>query len=287
MVRVWDIENRKKLFELEKAGEYLSYSPDGRWIATMGRHDGLIQFWDAATGKRAFAHTCSKKYDDGTASQYGAILAFTPDSKSLVIGSGLLMEVHDGGLKEVHVFPFSERAGTVFAERVGCLAISPDGRYLAVSSWPGEVDLWDLKKRRLHQKVSESRLPWTHIAAFNNQWLAFTPDSKRLAYATEFGAVHLWDVEAGQDVLVLDEGQERESQRVLLFFSKDGHKLTALSKSKAFLNARCRWDVWNATPLADEVLAARLASKLIDELAKTVGLKDEMQAKIEATADLK
>lgn len=284
VVRVWDIENRKKLFDLEKAGEYLSYSPDGRWLATMGRHDGVIQFWDAATGKRAFTHTCSKKYDDGAATQYGAILAFTPDSKSIVIGSGLLLEVLENGLKEVHTFAFPERG---WVGGTGCLAISPDGRFLAASAFPGAVDLWDLEKRKLHQRVSESRLPWTHSGSFNNQWLAFTPDSKRLAYATEFGAVHLWDVVAGQDVLALEDGQEREFQRVLLYFSKDGHKLTALSKSKTFLNARCRWDVWNATPLADEVLAARLASRLVDELAKSVGLKDEMQARIEANADLK
>jgi WD40 repeat protein len=285
VVRVWDIDNRKKLFELEKAGEYLTYSPDGRWLATMGRHDGVIQFWDAATGKRAFAHTCSKKYDDGAATQYGAILAFTPDSKSLVIGSGLLMEVHNDRLKEVHTFAFPERKG--FVDGAGCLAISPDGRYLAASPWPGGVDLWDLKNRRLHQKVSESRLPWTHIGAFNNLWLAFTPDSKRLAYATEFGAVHLWDVEAGQDVLVLEEGQERDYQRVVLYFSKDGNKLHALSKNRDFHNTRCRWDIWNATPLAEDVFAVGLASKLLDELAKAVGLKDEMQTRIEVNADLK
>lgn len=284
VVRVWDVENRKKLFDLEKAGEHLTYSPDGRWLATMGRHDGVIQFWDAATGKRAFTHTCSKKYDDGNATQYGAILAFTPDSKSLVIGSGLLMEVSDDGLKEVHTFAFPERG---WVGGTGCLAVSPDGRFLAASAFPGAVDLWDLEKRKLHQKVSESRLPWTHSGSFHNRWLAFTPDSKRLAYATEFGAVHLWDVEAGQDVLVLDEGQDRDYDRVLLFFSKDGHKLTALSKNKAWLNGRCRWAVWNATPLADEVLAARVASKLVDELAKSVGLKDEMRGRIEANADLK
>jgi tetratricopeptide (TPR) repeat protein len=94
-------------------------------------------------------------------------------------------------------------------------------------------------------------------------------------------------VEAGQDVLVLEEGQERDYQRVVLYFSKDGNKLHALSKNRDFHNTRCRWDIWNATPLAEDVFAVGLASKLLDELAKAVGLKDEMQTRIEVNADLK
>jgi WD40 repeat protein len=49
-VQVWDIASRKKVLELEKPGEHLVYSPDGRWIVTMTRSDGAIHFWDAASG---------------------------------------------------------------------------------------------------------------------------------------------------------------------------------------------------------------------------------------------
>jgi WD40 repeat protein len=107
-VQVWDIDSRKKLFDLEKAGEHVAYSPDGRWIATMGRHDGIIHFWNAATGKRAFSCICSKKYDDGAFLQYGTILAFTPDSKLLVVGSGPVLEVQEDSCKEIHTLPFSQ-----------------------------------------------------------------------------------------------------------------------------------------------------------------------------------
>lgn len=292
-VEVWDIASRKKLFELDKAGEHLLFSPDGRWIATMGVKDGAIHFWHASTGKPAFTHQPSKKYEQGASTQFGVVLAFTPDSRFLVLGTGLLLEVHSDGLKEVHTFAFPEEPSQVAAiigrmvtGRAGCLAISPDGRYLAASSWPGKVDLWDLEKRRLHQKVADCGLRRTEPSFFNNLWLAFSPDGKNLAYATEFGAVHLWDLAAGQDVLVLEDGNVRDMLRARLFFSKEGNKLFGISKSDSWLNDRERWDIWNATPLPEDALYARPAKKRIDELAKELGLKEEIQARLEADTEL-
>jgi tetratricopeptide (TPR) repeat protein len=170
--------------------------------------------------------------------------------------------------------------------RAGCLAVSPDGRYLAASPWPGKVDLWDLEQRRLHQRIADCRDRQMRPTNFNNLWLAFSPDGKKLAHATEFGAVHLWDVAAGQDVLVLEEGRLRDMRRARLFFSADGNKLYGISKSNSHFNDRERWDVWNATPLAEDALYARTAKKRIDELASQLGLKEEIQASVEADTEL-
>jgi tetratricopeptide (TPR) repeat protein len=201
------------------------------------------------------------------------------------VGSGLFLEVHPDGLKEVHTFAFPKQAV--------CLAISPDGRWLAASSWPGDVSLWDLEKRRLKEQVSEARLDFWIKGAFfmgdvNNQWLAFSPDSKTLAYATRFGRVHLWSIAASQDVLVLEAAPLAESQSkyARLFFNKDGSKLFALSQDNVTVN-RARWDVWNAAPLPEDELYAWLAGRHIGELAKKVGLKEEIQALLEADPRLK
>jgi WD40 repeat protein len=275
-IQVWDIASRKKVFELDKPGEHLAYSPDGRWIVTMTLKGGAIHFWNASTGKRAFGYQPSKIYDyPRDWNQYGVVLAFTPDSKFLAVGSGVLLEVRQGGLKEVHTFPFPRQAG--------CLAISPDGRYLAASPWLGDVDLWDIKERKLLQKVSEGRLPFRQLAYFNNLWLAFSPDSKSLAYATEFDGIHLWNIPARQDVLILREGQGSFSfwQCGRLFFNKDGSKLFAVSGNNQLEN-RSRWDVWNATPLSEDEVYTRIASRRIDELAKKIGRKEEIQALLDA-----
>jgi WD40 repeat protein/tRNA A-37 threonylcarbamoyl transferase component Bud32 len=294
-LEVWDIPSRKKVFELDThAAEHILFSPDGRWLATMGL-DGAIHFWHASTGKPAFTHEPSKKYEQSASEwQYGVVLAFTPDSKFLVLGTGLLLEVHADGLKEVGTFAFPEEHafmahffGRKVAGRAECLAISPDGRYLAASSWPGKVDLWDLEKRRLHQRVADCHPRNNRPTNFNSMWLAFSPDGKNLAYATEFGAVHLWNLAAGQDVLVLEEGRLRDMRRARLFFSKDGNKLFGISKSDPFLNPKDseRWDVWNATPLAEDALYARTAKKRIDDLANELGLKEEIQARLEADTE--
>lgn len=288
-VQVWDVAGRKHLYQLEKAGEHILFSPDGRWLVTMDRKGDAIQFWDTATGARAFSHQPGKKYDQGDYAQYGTVLAFTPDSRFLVLASGLMFQVRADGLKEVHTYAFPDKSGHSFAnpERVNCLAISPDGRYLASSTWPGEVDLWDLKTPSLVQKISEGRIPWTHPSFFQNQWLAFSPDSRTLAYATEFGAVRLWDLAAGQDVLVLEEGRLHDWQRARLFFSPDGKKLFAHSQKRSGVPfSRGRWDVWNATPLPAEVAYDRTAGKHFDDLVKRYGLKEEIQARALADTTL-
>jgi WD40 repeat protein len=278
-VSVWDMASRKKVLQLNKAGEEVLFSPDGRWITTMTLRDGAIHFWDAATGKRAFSHQPSKKYDHPPQyNQYGVVLAFTPDSRFLAVGSGMLLEVRADGLKEAHTFDFPKRGN--------CLAISPNGRYLATSAEPGEVDVWDLEERKLLQKVAQSRKMWTQVGSFHNQWLAFSPDSKTLAYATEFGSIHLWNVGAGQDVLVLEEGRLPDWQRARLFFNKDGSKLFALSIGSRGPKGASRWDVWNATPLPPDVVYSRAAQKRIGELARKFGLKEEIQPRLEADAEL-
>jgi WD40 repeat protein len=69
-------------------------------------------------------------------------------------------------------------------------------------------------------------------------WFAFTRDGKQLAYATNAGTVCLWDLEAGQDVLTLDDFP---TPAVRLFFSGDGRRLFAVDHQP-------RWHVWDATP---------------------------------------
>jgi WD40 repeat protein len=289
-LQLWDVASRKRLYQIEKAGEHLLFSPDGRWLVTMVQQDGSVHFWDAATGKHAFTH---KPGNPGRPhhSGYGTLLAFTPDGRFLVHGGApqvTLLEVGPQGPKEVHTF--SGKAGWGSASSV---ATSPDGRYLAVSYVnPGNVSLFDLHERRLHQEISQSRGGgFGSPLEFHYQWMAFTPDSKRLAYATDIGTVRIWDVDVGQDVLVLDDfpfpGSLRFQAHVdRLLFSNDGGKLLAISTLNTSGEFRVVAHVWDATPLPEEVLYARPARKRLDELARKVGLKEEIEARVKSDADL-
>jgi WD40 repeat protein len=289
-LQLWDVASRKKLYHIEKAGEHLLFSPDGRWLVTMVQQDASVHFWEAATGQHAFAHKPGNP-DRPHHRGYGTLLAFTPDGRFLVHGGipqVTLLEVGPQGLKEVHTF--SGKAGWGSASS---LAISPDGRWLAVSYvMPGNVSLFDLHERRLHQEISQSRGGgFGSPLEFHYQWTAFTPDSKRLAYATDIGTVRLWDVDVGLDVLVLDDfpypGSLHFQAHVdRLLFTKDGAKLFAISTLNTSGEFRVVAHVWDATPLPEEVLYSRPARKRLDELARKLGLKEEIESRLKSDADL-
>ena len=65
---------------------------------------------------------------------------------------------------------------------------SPDGKYLAVSMWPG-VEVWD---------TATGRSVWNEQQQVTA--LRFTPDSGRLCGAMGFGAVRIWEAASGKPV---------------------------------------------------------------------------------------
>jgi WD40 repeat protein len=83
-IRQWDTETGTELarpespFPGDAERTALAYSPDGRWLAASAGKQ--VQVWNAATGVRAggpLEHA-----------QHVATLAFAPDGKTLVVGSG-------------------------------------------------------------------------------------------------------------------------------------------------------------------------------------------------------
>ena len=211
---------------LEKAGEFVAFSPDGCWIVTLAlpgpgqeSKDSSVHLWDANTGKLTHTFLYS-----GKGGQLPGLPS--PNRKCLALGGGqiALLEIHEGALRHVHEF----------FERASCLAFSPDGKWLASSNWPGQVSVWNLAERQLYQAQGQSHVtPSPGAAQRTGQprlantpvWLAFSPDSQRLAYATEYRSVRLWDVAAGQDILTLEDSLMDVDR---LFFSRDGRQLIAV-----------------------------------------------------------
>jgi WD40 repeat protein len=130
-VRIWDLRSFREASCLDEASfdglqvMGLSFSPDGRRLAAgMGHRQlsrfGYIQVWEVGTGRSAVQISIG----------CGAVMAvaFSPDGKHILAGS-----------RNQTVRLFDSAGGAVVTLRdhersITCLAISPDGRFVATGA---------------------------------------------------------------------------------------------------------------------------------------------------------
>src|SRR5262249_36296423 len=180
------------------------FAPDGGKLASAAQ-DGTIRIVDPSRRSRGV-----------TVLKHGKpirALAFTPDGKTLVSGGDdHLIRLWDvAGARELKVLKLEEH-GTVSA-----LAISPDGRRLAVAgSRTPLVSLYDLAQAT-PQAVLRGHVDRIHT-------LVFSPDNLLLATGSEDRTVRLWDVESGAELQAL-RGQANRVR--CLSFSPDGRMLAS------------------------------------------------------------
>jgi RNA polymerase sigma factor (sigma-70 family) len=192
-LRLWDARTGRLLRTI--ASETLSVrgfgiSPDGKLVAVGGflpqKPDGTLpgatRVLDVATGKEVRTFPRADRDTDHCS------LAFTPDDQ-------LLLSLGDSGILRVEeIATGAELLRQQFPRDIlPELAVSPDGKTLAVASGPNtrKLYLWDW------QAGAEPRqLP---VGDFVARWVAFSPDGKTLAATSDRdGVVHLWDVAGGR-----------------------------------------------------------------------------------------
>jgi WD40 repeat protein len=166
----------------------IAYSPDGKHLASVG--DGTLRIWDARTGKQL--HQFGKpRTEDAPAGQWGtAAVAYSPDGRLLATAGEDLIRV-GGAATGRQRFVARRPAG-----RADCLAISPDGKTLAVGGGgKGHrgVVLLDLKTGKVQAALGKpSEVVHT---------LAFSPDGKTLATGSQdTPVVRLWEVRTGKEL---------------------------------------------------------------------------------------
>lgn len=196
-LRLWDVESEKPraatfeglrgiqtsepLQEYSIDGFVLTYSPDGKTLATSSRgdlaKDTTVQLWDAVTCKHKA--TLTTEHCEVILS-----IAFSPDSYT-VAGGGRNGEVYlwDATNGELKTTLTEHTKDFVFS-----VAFSPDGRTLASGArfaGRGEVYLWDVVNGEC--KASLDR----NSDGVNS--IAFSPNGSVLAIGVNDG-VTLWDV---------------------------------------------------------------------------------------------
>src|SRR5262249_32198410 len=156
--------------------EQVVFSPDGRYVASLGRDLGTAIVWDARTHEQV-----------ATLRQVGGHpIAFSPDSRRLLTGT-------DDGYTILWDFERQTKISAIHVadEAIWSVAFTPDGRSIVTGTVSGVVQLWDLATRK-----ELRRFAGHHDVAF----VALSPDGRHLLTASGDQTARLWDVATGAEL---------------------------------------------------------------------------------------
>ncbi len=259
-VRVWDVAGNRLVSTLQGAtsGQDTVISPDGRRVAIIEHHGGVVRAWDVASGQEV----C--RLQARALPVHRA--AFSPDGRLLALTSGQGRRVARSSEKEGAVTVLDVATGReLFTLRRAtpgaayAVAFSPDGDKLAVgwgrynqkeqSDTGGEVRVWDARDGRELLALKAHKREAVCVA--------FSPDGKLLASAGRDGTLKVWNAADGKEVST----PPAHNGGVLdLVFSPDGRRLAAACGANTEGTAVKVWDVASGSELrALKARAVRVA----------------------------
>jgi WD40 repeat protein len=215
----------------EDTFEDLTFSPDGRWIASLQR-EGRIQLWDRSTGRAG--RTMGVRSGGEVASLAGGVgaIAFSPDGRTLAgPGPGASVALYDVATG----LPTLRLEGT--PGPVQALAWSPDGRTLVAGISTHVMRVWDARDGHLVRPVFGG-----HAAAVVA--VAFSPDGRTLASGSHDRTVKLWDPDDPRTPRAVLKGHTDEVQAVA--FSPDGRRIASAGNDRSVRI----WDAASGAALA-------------------------------------
>jgi WD40 repeat protein len=165
-----------------------------------------------------------------------ASMAFTPDGTMLAV-CGLVADRRRGTVQSAFLLNMASGQNVPLASnRPQAVAVSPDGRLVAIGCTGGEIEFWSLPA--LAAGEAKPAVLQAHRGPVTS--LCFSPDGTTLVSGSADRNAKVWDVATGEELLVFKHDGVVEAVR----FSPDGRVLAVADRTDVHGSVR----LWRASP---------------------------------------